>query len=507
MYAVVESVVRAVCLGADPDKLRLTLQEYFPKLNNTEVWGQPFSALLGAFTALDALDLPAIGGKDSMSGTFMDKTVPPTLVSFAVDVIDGEKAVSAEFKAAGHKVVFLSCPRDNAEVLDFAALRKNMCAVHKAVLAGKVLAAAAVKEGGIAAAVTTMCLGNQLGFEFIKPFQDTERLFTLQPGGMVLELADGTSIEELFDDLDCMLLGHLTAEQFISINDTAIRLDAAQEEYLEPLQEIFPYKIEEKAQGELNQPLYRADLPLTAPVTLAKPRVFIPVFPGQNCEYDSARAFEEAGAVADVFIIRNLTAQAIDESVEKMVSMIKNSQIVMLPGGFSAGDERDGLMLGICNGFQALVKLGLLPYGEIRDLETESPTLTFNNIGRHVSQIVDTRIVSNKSPWLSEVEPGDIHAVAVSHGEGRFYAPESVIKELFKNGQVATQYVDPQGVPTMEMPYNPNGSLYAIEGITSPDGRVFGKMCHSERFVDGLYRNITGNKDQKIFVSGVNYFK
>ena len=534
MYAVVESVVRAVCLGADPDKLRLTLQEYFPKLNNTEVWGQPFSALLGAFTALDALDLPAIGGKDSMSGTFMDKTVPPTLVSFAVDVIDGEKAVSAEFKAAGHKVVFLSCSRDNAEVLDFAALRKNMRAVHKAVLAGKVLAAAAVKEGGIAAAVTTMCLGNQLGFEFIKPFQDTERLFTLQPGGMVLELADGTSIEELFDGLDCMLLGHLTAEQFISINDTAIRLDAAQEAYLEPLQEIFPYKIEEKAQGELNQPLYRADLPLTAPVTLAKPRVFIPVFPGQNCEYDSARAFEEAGAVADVFIIRNLTAQAIDESVEKMVSMIKNSQIVMLPGGFSAGDEpdgsgkfiatmfrnprikeavteflneRDGLMLGICNGFQALVKLGLLPYGEIRDLETESPTLTFNNIGRHVSQIVDTRIVSNKSPWLSEVEPGDIHAVAVSHGEGRFYAPESVIKELFKNGQVATQYVDPQGVPTMEMPYNPNGSLYAIEGITSPDGRVFGKMCHSERFVDGLYRNITGNKDQKIFVSGVNYFK
>ena len=250
MYAVVESVVRAVCLGADPDKLRLTLQEYFPKLNNTEVWGQPFSALLGAFTALDALDLPAIGGKDSMSGTFMDKTVPPTLVSFAVDVIDGEKAVSAEFKAAGHKVVFLSCPRDNAEVLDFVALRKNMRAVHKAVLAGKVLAAAAVKEGGIAAAVTTMCLGNQLGFEFIKPFQDTERLFTLQPGGMVLELADGTSIEELFDDLDCMLLGHLTAEQFISINDTAIRLDAAQEEYLEPLQEIFPYKIEEKAQGE-----------------------------------------------------------------------------------------------------------------------------------------------------------------------------------------------------------------------------------------------------------------
>lgn len=534
MYAVVESVVRAVCLGAAPDSLRLTLQEYFPKLHNAEFWGQPFSALLGAFTALDALELPAIGGKDSMSGTFMDKTVPPTLVSFAVAVIDGNKAVSAEFKQAGHQVVFLSCPRDNSEVVDFAALRKNLRAVHKAMQTGKIMTAAAVKEGGIAAAVTMMCLGNQLGFEFIKPFQDTERLFTLQPGGMVLELADDTSIEELFDGLDCMLLGSLTAEQSIGINDANIALTAAQEAYLTPLQDIFPYKIEEKEQANLNQPLYKADLPLTAPVTLAKPRVFIPVFPGQNCEYDSARAFEAAGAVADIFIVRNLTAQAIEESVEKMVSMIKNTQIVMLPGGFSAGDEpdgsgkfiatmfrnprikeavmeflneRDGLMLGICNGFQALIKLGLVPYGEIRDMEAESPTLTFNNIGRHVSQIVDTRIVSNKSPWLSEVEPGDIHAVAVSHGEGRFYAPEHVIQELFKNGQVATQYVGPDGLPTMQMPYNPNGSLYAIEGITSPDGRVFGKMCHSERYTEGLYRNIAGEKDQKIFLSGVNYFK
>lgn len=534
MYAVVESVVRAVCLGANPDKLRLTLQEYFPKLNNSQFWGQPFSALLGAFTALDALELPAIGGKDSMSGTFMDKTVPPTLVSFAVDVIDGNKAISAEFKQAGSKVVFLSCPRDNSEVLDFTALRNNMRAVHKAILAGKITAAAAVKEGGIAAAVSTMCLGNQLGFEFIKPFKDTERLFTLQPGGVVLELAANTDIEELFDGLDCMLLGHLTDNATICINEAAIPLTEVQKAYVEPLQEIFPYKIEEKANGDLNQPLYKVDLPLTAPLTLAKPRVFIPVFPGQNCEYDTARAFEEAGAIADVFIIRNLTPQAVDESVEKMVSMIKNSQIVMLPGGFSAGDEpdgsgkfiatmfhnprikdavnellneRDGLMLGICNGFQALVKLGLLPFGEIKDLDSSSPTLTFNNIGRHVSQIVDTRIVSNKSPWLSSVEPGDIHAVAVSHGEGRFYAPESVIKDLFQNGQVATQYVDPNGMPTMAMPYNPNGSLYAIEGITSPDGRIFGKMCHSERFVDGLYRNINGNKDQKIFISGVNYFK
>ena len=535
MYAVTESVVRAVALGADPAKLRLTLQEYFPKLHDANSWGQPFSALLGAFTTLDALNLPAIGGKDSMSGTFMDKTVPPTLVSFAVGVIDGNKAVSAEFKAAGHKVVFLSCPRDNAEVLDFAALRKNLQAVYAAVQAGKIAAAAAVKEGGIAALVTTMAMGNELGFEFIKPFHDTDSLFTLQPGGMVLELADGAEPEELFDGLDYMLLGHTTEQAGIAINDTVIAADKALAAYREPLQTIFPDSLPEAEEpADINMPLYKAELSLTAPVNIAKPRVFIPVFPGNNCEYDSARAFEAAGAMADTFIVRNLTAAAIEESVEAMVKYIKNAQIVMIPGGFSAGDEpdgsgkfiatmfrnprikeaisdllenRDGLMLGICNGFQALIKLGLVPYGEIRDLSVASPTLTFNNIGRHISQIVTTRVVSNKSPWLSCCEPGEEHAIAVSHGEGRFYAPESVIKELFANGQVATQYVNMQGVPTMNTPYNPNGSLYAIEGITSPDGRILGKMGHSERFAPGLFRNIAGEKDQKLFKSGVNYFK
>ncbi|MBQ7318411.1 MAG: phosphoribosylformylglycinamidine synthase subunit PurQ, partial [Phascolarctobacterium sp.] len=535
MYAVVESVVRAVALGADPAKLRLTLQEYFPKLNNTSAWGMPFSALLGAFTALDTLELPAIGGKDSMSGTFMDKTVPPTLVSFAVGVIDGNKAVSAEFKEAGNEVIFLSCPRDNAEVFDFAALRKNLTAVHAAMEAGKIKAAAAVKDGGIAALVTTMCLGNQLGFEFIKPFRDTDSLFTLQPGGMVLELAKGVEPEEIFDGLEYMLLGHTTANAGVAINDVVITEAEAKASYMETLQGIFPYKLADVEEpADIAQPLYKAELPLTAPITIAKPRVFIPVFPGINCEYDSARAFEAAGAVADTFVVRNLTAQAIEESVEKMVQYINNAQIVMIPGGFSAGDEpdgsgkfiatmlrnprikeavsdllnnRDGLMLGICNGFQALIKLGLVPYGEIRDMEEASPTLTFNNIGRHISQIVTTKVVSNKSPWLAMCEPGDEHAIAVSHGEGRFYATESTIKELFANGQVATQYVDAAGNPTMNMPCNPNGSLYAIEGITSPDGRVLGKMGHTERFTDGLFRNIYGNKDQMLFKSGVNYFK
>lgn len=535
MYAVTESVARAVALGADYAKLRLTLQEYFPKLHDSNSWGQPFSALLGAFTALDALELPAIGGKDSMSGTFMDKTVPPTLVSFAVGVIDGNKAVSAEFKEAGNEVIFLSCPRDNAEVLDFDVLRKNLSAVHNAMETGKIKAAAAVKEGGIAALVTTMAMGNELGFEFIKPFHDPESLFTLQPGGMVLELAAGTDPEEIFAGLDYLVLGHTTATAGIAINDTVIAADKVLNAYREPLQKIFPDslpKVEEPA--DINMPLYKADLPLTAPVNIAKPRVFIPVFPGNNCEYDSARAFEAAGAEANTFIVRNLTAAAIEESVEAMVKYINNSQIVMIPGGFSAGDEpdgsgkfiatmfrnprikeaisdllenRDGLMLGICNGFQALIKLGLVPYGEIRDLASESPTLTFNNIGRHISQIVTTRVVSNKSPWFTMCQPGEEHAVAVSHGEGRFYAPEAVIKALFANGQVATQYVNAQGIPTMNTPYNPNGSLYAIEGITSPDGRILGKMGHSERFAPGLFRNIAGDKDQKIFQSGVNYFK
>ena len=534
MYAVVESICRAVALGADPDKIHLTLQEYFPKLNNPENWGQPFSALLGAFMVQDALGIAAIGGKDSMSGTFMDKTVPPTLVSFAVSVIDGEKAVSTEFKAAGNNVIFIAPPRDEHEVIDFEILRKNLRVLHRAITSNKVASVGVIKEGGIAAAVSVMCLGNELGFEFIKPFNDTDSLFTLQPGGFVVELSEGLSPEDLFADVEYINLGHLTNSKLISLNDTEISLADITLSYLKPLETIFPRIVDIGVDiPEIKQPFYKESLPLTAPYSIAKPRVFIPVFPGINCEYDTAAAFEAAGAIADIFIVRNLTAAAINDSIDAMVKMINNSQILMLPGGFSAGDEpdgsgkfiatmfrnkkiqeavnsllqeRDGLMLGICNGFQALIKLGLVPYGEIVDMKEESPTLTFNKIGRHVSQIVETKIVSNKSPWLNFVEPGDIHSVAVSHGEGRFYAPETEIKRLFANGQVATQYVDKDGNPTMKMPHNPNGSLYAIEGITSPDGRVFGKMGHSERYVPGLMKNIHGNKDQKIFISGVKYF-
>jgi len=535
MYAVVESVCRATALGADPSSLRLTLQEYFPKLHNEHTWGQPFSALLGAYTALDALELPAIGGKDSMSGTFMDKDVPPSLVSFAVGVVDDKDAISSEFKNSGNRVIFIDCPCNEEEVIDFDVLRKNLKAVHKAVLAKKIVTAGTVKEGGIAAAISVMCLGNGLGFSFVKPFNHIEGLFILQPGGFLLELAKDVDPDEFFADIDYLNLGTLNDKSAIDINGVDIALADIQEAYTKTLAEIFPAKMSVSASDvSIEQKPYYAKLPLTAPYNIAKPRVFIPVFPGINCEYDSAMAFTNAGAKAETFVVRNLTAQAISDSVDAMVKMINNAQIVMLPGGFSAGDEpdgsgkfiatmfrnpkikeaikdllenRDGLMLGICNGFQALIKLGLVPYGKIMPMKESAPTLTFNSIGRHVSQMVDTKIISNKSPWLTLVEPGDIHTIAVSHGEGRFVASDEEIKKLFANGQVATQYVDLTGKATMESPYNPNGSMYAIEGITSPDGRVFGKMAHTERYSTGLMKNIKGNKDQPILKAGVKYFK
>jgi len=530
IYAVVQSIVKAVALGADPDKIRLTLQEYFPKLHDDKSWGEPFSALLGSFIVLNEMGLPAIGGKDSMSGTFMDKTVPPTLVSFAVGFSEGKNTVSAEFKKAGDKVVLIKTNLGIDGVPDFVNLKNNLRKVHELILKGELKAVASVKDGGVAATVTTLCFGNGFGFNFESDWSD-EDLFSLRVGDLLAEVEN----EKILEDLNYLVVGEIVENPVIQINGINIDLDEALVAYRKPLQNIFPDSLPKVKEPEnLDQPLYKQEIPLTAPYNVAKPRVFIPIFPGINCEYDSARAFEMAGAIADTFVVRNLSAQAIEESVQEMVKYIDNSQIVMIPGGFSAGDEpdgsgkfiatmlrnprikdaigrllneRDGLMLGICNGFQALIKLGLVPYGEIKDMIEDSPTLTFNNIGRHVSQIVSTKVVSNKSPWLMECQPGDIFSIPVSHGEGRFYAPEATIKELFAKGQIATQYVDLSGHPTMNTPFNPNGSLYAIEGITSEDGRVLGKMGHSERFTDGLFRNIYGNKDQHLFVSGVKYFK
>lgn len=534
MYAVVESVCRAAALGADPSKLRLSMQEYFPKLHDSKHWGQPLSALLGAYEACCELGLPAIGGKDSMSGTFMDLEVPPSLISFAVGVMDGRDTISNEFKKAGHTVVFLPASCDEHEVIDYDALKKLLASLHKGILSKRVITAGVVKEGGVAAAISAMCLGNELGFSFVKPFLHEECLFTLQPAGFLVELEDGADAEEVFAGTDLLVLGTLTDEGKVVVNDTEISLAEIEAAYTKTLDKIFPMKAPRKEKKDVRMPAYTNDLPLTAPYNVTKPTVFIPVFPGINCEYDTAAAFEAAGAKTDIFVIRNLTPDAIKESVEEMAKRMKQAQIMALPGGFSAGDEpdgsgkfmatmfrnptlteavedlltnRDGLILGICNGFQALIKLGLVPYGHIVPLKDDSPTLTFNTIGRHISRMVDTKVVSNKSPWLSLCEPGDIHTIAVSHGEGRFVATEEEIKHLVANGQIGTQYVDLAGNPTMESPYNPNGSFYAVESVTSPDGRVLGKMGHSERYTDGLMKNIPGNKFQPIFLSGVQYFK
>lgn len=534
MYAVVESVCRAAALGADPSKLRLSMQEYFPKLHDSKHWGQPLSALLGAYEACCELGLPAIGGKDSMSGTFMDLEVPPSLISFAVGVMDGRDTISNEFKKAGHTVVFLPASCDEHEVIDYDALKKLLASLHKGILSKRVITAGVVKEGGVAAAISAMCLGNELGFSFVKPFLHEECLFTLQPAGFLVELEDGADAEEVFAGTDLLVLGTLTDEGKVVVNDTEISLAEIEAAYTKTLDKIFPMKAPRKEKKDVRMPAYTNDLPLTAPYNVAKPTVFIPVFPGINCEYDTAAAFEAAGAKTDIFVIRNLTPDAIKESVEEMAKRMKQAQIMALPGGFSAGDEPDGsgkfmatmfrnptlteavedlltncdgLILGICNGFQALIKLGLVPYGHIVPLKDDSPTLTFNTIGRHISRMVDTKVVSNKSPWLSLCEPGDIHTIAVSHGEGRFVATEEEIKHLVANGQIGTQYVDLAGNPTMESPYNPNGSFYAVESVTSPDGRVLGKMGHSERYTDGLMKNIPGNKFQPIFLSGVQYFK
>lgn len=534
MYAVVESVCRAAALGADPSKLRLSMQEYFPKLHDSKHWGQPLSALLGAYEACCELGLPAIGGKDSMSGTFMDLEVPPSLISFAVGVMDGRDTISNEFKKAGHTVVFLPASCDEHEVIDYDALKKLLASLHKGILSKRVITAGVVKEGGVAAAISAMCLGNELGFSFVKPFLHEECLFTLQPAGFLVELENGADAEEVFAGTDLLVLGTLTDEGKVVVNDTEISLAEIEAAYTKTLDKIFPMKAPRKEKKDVRMPAYTNDLPLTAPYNVAKPTVFIPVFPGINCEYDTAAAFEAAGAKTDIFVIRNLTPDAIKESVEEMAKRMKQAQIMALPGGFSAGDEPDGsgkfmatmfrnptlteavedlltnrggLILGICNGFQALIKLGLVPYGHIVPLKDDSPTLTFNTIGRHISRMVDTKVVSNKSPWLSLCEPGDIHTIAVSHGEGRFVATEEEIKHLVANGQIGTQYVDLAGNPTMESPYNPNGSFYAVESVTSPDGRVLGKMGHSERYTDGLMKNIPGNKFQPIFLSGVQYFK
>lgn len=536
VYALVEAITKVVVTGGEYNKIRLTLQEYFEKLGkDQEKWGKPFSALLGALYVEKKLNIPAIGGKDSMSGSFKDLNVPPTLVAFAVGVSKVSSIVSPEFKQAGSKVIILELPIDNKHMPNLEILKDNYDLVSKSIKSSYILAASSVKFGGISAAISKMCFGNRIGFEFSKDIT-REDLFKFKYGSIILELKDDTILEGLNKER-YRVLGYTLKESNIKVLETSIDLLEALKSFEEPLEKVFPTK-SEKITGKIENILYTKGRKLKEKnIYLGKnikPTVLVPVFPGTNCEYDSERAFKKAGANVETFVFRNLTPLSIKDSVKELANSINNCQILMLPGGFSAGDEpdgsgkfianvfrnplvyesvmnliknRDGLMLGICNGFQVLIKLGLVPFGEIKDIDNNCPTLTYNKIRRHVSKIVNTKVVSNLSPWFNNVNVGDIHSIPVSHGEGRIVIKPELAKKLFENGQVATQYVDFQGNPTYDIDFNPNGSAYAIEGITSPDGRILGKMAHSERTGNGIIKNILGEKDQKIFLSGVEYFK
>ena len=529
-YAVAESLSKLAAIGADPLTSRLTFQEYFERLHEVPSrWGKPTAALLGALTAQINMGIPSIGGKDSMSGSFEDLDVPPTLVSFAVAMTKASKTISAEFKKSGSKVVYIPLPEDKATGLPaWEELKKVYKAIYALANDGKILAASVVREGGAAAAVARMSFGNKIGFEF-KNELTAKELFAPLSGSFVVELADGAEISDiLYYDL-----GTTVDAETITVNGETLTIDELIEEWNFKLEGVFPTKSYCPA-NEQEIPLYTERNTSSPVIKTAKPKVFIPVFPGTNCEIDTARAFEKAGAEPKLLIVKNLTPAAIEETISEMVKLIDDAQMVMLPGGFSGGDEpdgsgkfiattfrnprvseavarllnqRDGLMLGICNGFQALIKLGLVPYGEIRELKADDPTLTFNTIGRHISHMAYTRVTSTKSPWFSSVNAGDVFSVPISHGEGRFVVSDEMLQKLIANGQIATQYVDLNGKQADTIEFNPNGSVCAIEGITSPDGRVLGKMGHSERKGDNLYKNVPFEKDQKIFESGVKYFK
>ena len=516
--AVIESVTKLVAAGFDYKEAYLTFQEYFERMGTEPTrWGKPFAALLGAFDAQLDLNIAAIGGKDSMSGTFEKMDVPPTLCSFAVAPGKASNVISPEFKAAGHAIRLVSC-----DAHDTAQLTANYENVFEAIKAGKIVAAWALGLGGIAEGLFKMGLGNAIGTRIDEDFEG--ELFSQQIGGMLIECAE---------DVDFgVKIGDTIPAWVLEYEGERIDLSDMQEIYEGKLEKVFKYR---GRTGETTEKFsYKAENRVAPKTSFAKPQAFIPVFPGTNCEFDTARAVERAGGKAEILVINNLTPEKITESIKKASEIISRSQMIVLPGGFSGGDEpdgsakfitaffrnpamkdavhellknRDGLMLGICNGFQALVKLGLVPFGEIVDTDDQCPTLTFNEIGRHQSMLVRTRIASNKSPWLSRTNVDDIHTIAISHGEGRFVGPEKLLRELAANGQIATQYVDLSGNASMDMRFNPNASYFAIEGITSPDGRVLGKMGHTERSGENLYKNVPGNKYQPLFEGGVDYFK
>ena len=530
VYAVISSVAKIVAAGGDYSKIRFTFQEYFRRLGtDPKRWGEPMAALLGAYDAQMKLGLPSIGGKDSMSGSFNDIDVPPTLCSFAVDVATLQDVVSPELKQPGNVLVKFDIEKDEYDLPVYSQLMSLYAAITELIHRKKIASAYAVGFGGICEAVSKMAFGNELGVT-MNDSLSIDELFAKDYGSIIVEMTP-----EDFAELKIAgkQIGTVTEQPNFVAGTTSIYMKEAYEAWTGRLEEVFPTRsgVEQKV---LEDTLYDAKEVYTAQRKLAKPKVFIPVFPGTNCEYDTTKAFEQAGAEVETLVFKNMTESQIVESVNAFEKAIRESQILMFSGGFSAGDEpdgsakfiasifrnpkimdavhdllqqRDGLALGICNGFQALIKLGLVPYGEIKPQTADAPTLTTNSIGRHISKSVYTKVVTNKSPWLMRAELGGVYAIPASHGEGRFVAPENVIRDLFANGQVATRYVDLQGNPTMDEEFNPNGSYAAIEGITSPDGRVLGKMAHSERIGEGVAVNIYGNQNQLIFESGVSYFK
>ena len=530
IYAVVESMAKIVCAGGDFKKIRFTFQEYFRRMTEDPArWGEPMKALLGAFDAQMGFGLPSIGGKDSMSGTFNDLDVPNTLVSFAVDTGSYNDIITPEFKKAGNKIVLFEIERDEYDLPVYSQVMALYNAIAKAIADKAVVSAYTLNAKGIAEAVSKMAFGNKLGVR-INADYDSSEFFAPKYGCIIAE-----ANPELLDKIGCKytVIGEVTDDGTFTYGDAVISVEEALNTWKKPLEKVFP-TVAVKGGQKLETPVYNADSIYVCKNKVAKPTVFIPVFPGTNCEYDSTKAFENAGANVVTKVFKNLTAADIRDSVDEFEKAINQAQIIMFPGGFSAGDEpdgsakffatafrnakikeavdkllneRDGLALGICNGFQALIKLGLVPYGRITEQKADSPTLTMNTIGRHISKMVYTKVVSNKSPWLAGAELGGVYVTPASHGEGRFVADKEWLDRLFAEGMVATQYVDIDGNPTMDEEWNVNGSYRAIEGITSPDGRVFGKMAHVERKGDAVAVNIFGEQDLKVFESGVKYFK
>lgn len=540
LNAVVDSVTKIVAMGGDRSKIRLSFQEYFEKLSGDESWGKPLAALLGALKVQHALEIPAIGGKDSMSGTFMDRNVPPALVSFAMTTVKASKVLSPELKKIGSKLVLLPINKDGKGIPDFEAFKKAMDQVHRLIGDERLLSANPIGRGGIFISLAKMAVGNKIGASLYS--MSLRELTEASYGSLLLEIGKKEDVSVLLQGLPYKVIGETTEQASILYvidgEQKKISLNEVMKRWTTPLEEVFPTTV------DVPDPLPalpsvdsvdRSSKKYTGPlIGTPSPNVLIPAFPGTNCEMDSLRAFQREGGKGEILVLRNLTPSALSQSIDVLAQKIKESQIIMLPGGFSGGDEpegsakfitavfrnpkimeavedllyhRDGLMLGICNGFQALIKLGLVPYGKIQAQTETSPTLTYNTIGRHMSCLVRTRVASTLSPWLSACKVGDIHTIAVSHGEGRFVAGREALADIVSAGQVATQYVDFEGTPSMDIRFNPNGSALAIEGITSADGRVYGKMAHSERMGENVYKNVPGNFDQKLFASGIGYFK